>query len=396
MDGSNRQMIRLLLFILCYSSTALMYRPLVPLYLESLGTPPLGVGVIVAAYSMVPALLSLGAANVIASHSIRNLLGAGSIMIMIGCVTLAVFTSSPVLFAGQLISGTSAILVVVGAQSYVQQVSDPAHLSRNFALLVGVFSVADVTGPLLGGTLVRAVGYQNAFAATAVFAMMGLVISRTFGARRLEGTGPERVTLAAIRAVASSPQYRMGLALTVAGISIMSLSMSFYPVYLARVGLAPGVVGLVLSVRGVGQLMAPVMIGAMERKLGRTWVVGSALAGGAVAALLVPALTSLPSLMAASLVLGCAFGLLIPMSLVMVSEGGAAGGRVLGLSLRFTFNRVTDTLGPIAFGAGTHWWGISAPFQMATAYLALTLALVLGHRRVLEREPVTRSATGAP
>ncbi len=393
MDSSTKQVVRLLLFIVCYSFTALMYRPVVPLYLSSLDASPVVVGLVVAAYSVVPTLLAVWASATISAYPVRTLLGAGSLMIMVGCLTLAVSTSIPILLLGQMISGSSALLVVVSAQSYVQLVSDPAKLARNFSLLVGTFSLADVVGPAAGGFLVRSVGFQNTFLLAAACACVGVAVSRIVDSHKLvaEDAGP--MTLRGVGVILSSARYRLGLVLTMAGIAILSLSMSFYPLYLSGVGLGAALVGLVISARGMGQVLAPVIMGPLLNRLGRLGVVYIALAAGIGVMMLVPFLSAFHTLVVASLVMGCSFGLIIPMSLVMVAEGGRSEDRVKALSVRFAFNRVTDTLSPVAFGVGVQQWGLGVPFFMTACYLLLTKLFVIRNRTLLSTPfPVAHAA----
>ncbi len=369
-----------------------MYRPLVPLYLESLGASPLDVGLVISAYSLLPALLSLSASRVISSLTIQHLLGMGSLMVAAGCLSMALSTSLPVLFVGQMIGGASSVLVVVAAQSYVQQISSPQALVRNFSLLVGTFSLADVIGPTVGGSLARGIGFQPTFLVTACVAVAALAMSRRLGRDRLQQTAAEPVTWSLVKDVVSSPHYRLSLALTVSGIVILTLNLSFYPLYLSTLGFSPQTVGIILSFRGVGQVLAPVVMGPLERAVGRVRIMTGALVAGAAMLVLIPFTSGLPAFIGLSVVLGCSFGLIIPLSLVLASEGTRPSRKIMALSLRFAFNRATDTAGPVIFGAAVEAWGYAAPFRLAGAYLAGTLAYALRRRRLVESRPEDKSA----
>ncbi len=122
---------------------------------------------------------------------------------------------------------------------------------------------------------------------------------------------------------------------------------------------------------------------------------GALVSAGAALAL-VPALSSFPAFILASLIIGCSFGLLIPLSLVLASEGTSDDTRIMALSLRFAFNRATDTAGPVLFGAAVEVWGYAAPFRLAGAYLAGTLAFSLRRRHLMESQPARNVRADSP
>lgn len=380
----SRSMLKIMAFVLSYATMSLMYRPLVPLYLDSLQVEPMVVGFTLAAYPVVPALLSLWASRIIGVMAVRQLLMVGSGMVAVGCLTLGLTDNLLLISVGHMVSGASSMMVVVAAQSYVYQVSEPRAVARNFALLVGSFSLADIIGPTLGGTLVRIVDYQGAFLLISLMALVGWGISLSFKGEVISQPGETRVSFSRARRVLSSPQYLMGLLMVLAAITILTLSLSFYPLHLSRLGFSAQMVGLFLSFRGLGQLSAPLIIAYLERRIGRWWVFMLAALAAAVCLVIIPLLSETMPLILVSVFLGCAFGLMIPISLVTATEGSTDEDRVFALGMRFSFNRTVDAVGPVAFGMGFQLAGPTAPFYLAASCLCLVGVILYLNREAVE------------
>lgn len=380
----SRKTLMLLLFIFIYGTMGLMYRPLVPLYLDELEIEPFMVGLTLAAYPVIPALLSLWASKVIGWLQIRQLLMAGTAMVAIGCVALGLSENLVVISLGHMISGTSTMMVVVASQSYIYQVSRPHMVARNFALLVGSFSLADILGPSLGGSLARMVGFQQAFLLISLGAIGAWMVSLSFGREKIKQPSNVRVSWSLARQVLSSPQYVLSLVIVVAAITILTLTLSFYPLHLSRLGYSAQMVGLFLSFRGLGQLASPLGMAFLERRIGRSGVFIGASILSLASLLLIPLVASPGPLLVISMLLGCSFGLMIPISLVSATEGSTADTRVFALGMRFAFNRTMDALGPVIFGAGVQMAGLTAPFYITALMVGAVLVVVYSRRRYLE------------
>lgn len=385
-DLPPRPMLKIMLFVLCHSTMVLMYRPLVPLYLDSLDVEPMVVGFTLAAYSVVPALLSLWASRIIGLMLVRQLFMLGTGMVVMGCLALGLTENLALISIGHMISGASSMMVVIAAQSYVYQVSGPREVARNFSLLVGSFAMADIIGPSLGGTLARLVGYPSAFLLICLVGLGTWGVSLSFRKETITQPSNTRVSLSRVRRVLSSPQCVMGLLMVVAAITILSLSLSFYPLHLAHLGFGAQIVGLFLSFRGLGQLGTPLTLAYLERKVGRAWVFVGASLVAIMCLVAIPILTGTLSFILVSAILGGAFGLMIPISLVTLTEGSTDQDRVFALGMRFSLNRTVDTVGPIAFGLSVQLVGPTAPFYLASGCIALVLVVIYSQRNLLERK----------
>ncbi len=376
MEHLARTMVTLLLFNGWFAINLSMFRPLVPIYLASLGMEALGVGVMLSAYSLVPALISLWVPLIISSLSLRRLFLSAALLSLAGFAVFSSFSAYPALFAAQLSIGISQVLVVLGSQSYISSAFPKARLVHAFSLMVAAYGGASVVGPLLGGFLAQGFSYRTAFLIIGLSSLGGLSISAFFGKERVIDRRPVPVTWVHLRDVLASPTYRFSLLLTVASISLLSLCISFYPLYLESVGYGPGLVGVLLSLRGLGEFLTPPALGSLEPRLGRKRLVLFALALVVGALFAIPLLSGMLVLGVMSLLLGLVFGLFSSISLGLATEETASDSRAMALGFRFTFNRGMDSLGPIVFGASAFLWGYGAPFYLVAVYLSIVVVAV--------------------
>ena len=372
---------------------------MVPLYLESLGIEPFVIGVILASHALVSALGALIAPRFILAMPFKRVLGLGISLLTVGCLSFATFTFVPLLVLGQMVGGLSSIMIVIATQSYVGQISLRSHLARNFSLLVSTFGVAGIIGPTLAGTIERALSYRWAFLIMAGISVVALFTSRFVGNEKVEGSGGSTdVNWESMKVLLRGPGFQAGLIVTVAAISILSLSMSFYPLYLASIGLSTQLIGILLSLRSLGELVAPVTIRLAEAWLGRWRLLLATLTLGILLMVVIPSLTSLNALLVTALLLGISFGFAVPISLALVSENAGSDQRALAMSVRFAVNRGTDSVGPLLFGTVVHLWNYAAAFYACGTYLLWTLSYAIRHRSLIagvpEKEDESLETTG--
>lgn len=358
---------------------------MVPLYLEHLGITPFMIGVILASHAFVAAVGALLAPRFILSMPFRTVLGVGIMLLTVGCLIFSVFTFVPLLVLGQMIGGLSSILIVIATQSFVGQVSPRPQLARNFSLLVSTFGVAGIIGPTLAGTLERVLSYQWAFLIMAIVSLVAFGASRLVGEEKVQGAGEAAdLNWRSMKMLLEARGFQVGLIVTVAAISILSLSMSFYPLYLASIGLSTQIIGALLSIRSLGELIAPVTIQWIEARMGRLRLLLMALGMGVVLLVLIPSLVNLSGLALTALLLGVTFGYIVPISLALVSENAGAEQRPLAMAVRFAVNRGTDSVGPLLFGTAVQLWSYAAAFYACATYLLWTAYYAVKNRVLVE------------
>ena len=377
----ERHMVALLIFNFWNALMLLMFRPLVPLYLGSLEIEPFTMGLVLSAYSLVPAVISLWVSWIVAILTLKRWSYLLIVLTFSGCMAFYLSDNLGILFAGQILVGLAQILLVLGSQSYISCSCSDKSLAWGFSLLVASYGAAGIIGPTVGGFLAQQFDYRQAFLVIGLLSIAGVFFSGILARERITKTERAPIDRAHVHHILESRRYRLSLMLTVAALCILTLFNSFYPLYLRQMGLEPFSIGFLLSLRGVGELLAPPLLRAMEKRLHRERLLQVTLVAEIGLVALMPLMRSALLLGVGSTVVGGAFGVLTAISLALATEDTQRDTRAMALGLRFTFNRITDTLGPIVFGASAVVWGYAAPFYVVVAYLVLASIAVKVHFR---------------
>ena len=384
MTDSTPKMMRLLLFNFSYALVMTMFRLMVPLYMEASGYEPVVIGTLLSSHAFISALAALWAPRLVLRFPFRQVLGAGITVFMLGCLTFGATSDLVFLFAGQLLTGLSSVFVMIAAQSYVAQISPASQVSRNFSWWVSAFGVAGIIGPTLAGWLVLRFDYWWTFVTIALIGSLAFVTSRLFSDARLEGAGPSgELNLTNVRYLLDRRRYRAGLVMTVTDITVLTLSMSFLPLYLASAGLGTAVIGMLLSLRSLGEVVAPLSVRTVERLVGRWRLLVATLISGLVLLVVVPSLQGVGQLAIAALLLGITTGFVAPLSMAMISESVEKGKRALALGVRSTINRTTGTVAPALYGSVINSWSYGAAFYLCAAYVGLVLWYTVRSRELI-------------
>ncbi|MCX5206388.1 MFS transporter [Streptomyces sp. NBC_00237] len=183
------------------------------------------------------------------------------------------------LYVVALVTGVATVFFDVAHQSYLPQLLPRERLVEGNGALETVRSSAQVAGPGLGGGLVQLVGAHLAIVADAI----GYALSALFlMAIRQPESKPDPVPGASVRKdvaeglrfVFGQPLLRVIAAATGLGNFFAAMLMATQTVYLVRVlGLAPGVVGLMLSASAVGGLAGALCAGRLARRFGQARII---------------------------------------------------------------------------------------------------------------------------
>lgn len=196
------------------------------------------------------------------------------------------------LYLVALVTGVATVFFDVAHQSFVPHLLPKDQLVPGNGALEIIRSSAQVAGPGLGGGLVQLLGASLAIVADAV----GYLLSALFlwGIKQPESR-PERVAGTSLRQdIGEGLRFVFGhrllrvIAVTTGLANFFSATlMATQSVFLVRVlGLAPGVVGLVLAASAVGGLAGALCAGRLAARFGQARIIWlSALATGPFALL---------------------------------------------------------------------------------------------------------------
>ncbi|NYH77622.1 MFS family permease [Actinopolyspora biskrensis] len=372
---SGGRWLLLLLLTTVLTQTALnLIRPLISYRVIALGGDGLSIGLVTAAFAVLPVLVAVPLGRM-ADRTRRGwiILAAGVLLLAGGAASLGVTASVFAVAASNAVLGLGHLVFMLAAQGAVAALS-PAHsLDRNFGWFTAAASAGQLVGPalsglLLGGTHDRhlAQATTEAFWVAAAAALLALLPALLSGIRNGGSSRAETTRKPSTTALLRMPGVPSGLFVSLALLAGLDLITAYLPLIAESRGIAPAVVGLLLSLRAGASIASRLLLDRLLRFLGRTTLV-TASCSVAAAGMLVVSLPTTGALgMAAGLLVGGFFlGVGQPLTMTHVVTAVPETARSTALALRLMSNRVGQVALPFAAGiiagpvgaAGALWVG---------------------------------------
>jgi MFS family permease len=384
---------RRLLFALAAMGTAqvavYVARPATSYRLLGLGEGGRAVGLVAAAFALLPLFLAIPLGrHADRRHGLR-LLTLGCAVQTLGCLLLATAKSPLTLAGASAVLGLGHLGLALGVQAVIARESGDERHDQHFALLAVAVSIGQMLGPLLGGlligdrqggSLVTATGRAMLAAAgiAALATACGLLAERQ-PASAAAATGDERRD--SVLAILGTPGVPAGIFASIAVLSAADVFTAYMPVLGHQRGIAPTVVGALLAVRAGASMATRIGIGALVRKVGRLRLITINAAAAAAALAAMAVVRDVPALFVLSAVVGAGLGFGQPLSMTLVVQLVPEHARGTALGLRLTGNRLGQVAAPAAAGAVAGGAGTGPVFWMLSAMLAASAVAVLPLRR---------------
>ncbi len=386
-------------FITSFAMLAL----LAPLLAFQLEASPALVGLLVASKAFVPVLLAVPIGALIDRIGGYWPTAIALAVAVISTVTVALLPSVAVLFATQMLLGTSQLVFMVASQRLVSGLGRGLARERDFGWYSTFQSAGQMVGPVLAGALLDLAGFRLAYLATAGLVMVALVASMltrrpargqqaaspadqvpptppaTEAPTTEEATerdlreAPDGGRFGGIRGLLRNPGFLMAVAISYAVLLSQSVRQSFLPLYLESLAMSGTVIGFIVSSRGLVSMLVRSALPAIVRLLGgrsRTLLI---MVGAIVVGIgLTSFVATLPGLLIAAALVGVGSGITQPLSMVTVADHVHPRQLGLALGLRITANRLAQVLGPLLIGvvaelAGVRWVFLAAAVMLAAA-----------------------------
>jgi MFS family permease len=364
-------------------------RPSTSYRLLGLGEGGRAVGLVTAAFALLPLFLAFPLGRYADRRHGLRLLTFGCALQTLGCVLLAGARSPLTLAGASVVLGLGHLGLSLGVQAVIARESADDRHDQHFGMLAVVVSAGQLLGPLVGGLLIgsregaglvsatgRAMLVAAAIAAAAT--VCALVAERARGPARsaeIEQRG------GGLLAIVTTPGLPAGVFASVAVISSTDVFTAYLPVLGHERGIDATVVGALLAVRGAASMASRIGIGRLVRRVGRLRLIMVAAVAAAAALAAMTRVESLPLLFALSAVVGIGLGFGQPLTMTLVVQLVPAHARASALGLRLTGNRLGQVATPAAAGAIAGSAGTAPVFWMLGAILAASAAGVYPLRR---------------
>ena len=367
---------RIFLIALCNVTCLRASRVVVSLLAIELGAEQFVIGLLIAMYSLFPALLALYAGRLSDRHGTRLPMLIGSMGLVLGLLLPSAFPVLPALFASAALFGMSYVFYHVAVQNLLGALSGAANRTRNFNNYTLMISVGGFAGPLFAGFAIDHAGYRSTYLLLALLALVPVLTQVLAWGKRgaLQPDGgakrEQRSQFAGARDLLSQAPLRRTLIGSAAVLTGTDLFQFYMPIYGHSIGLSASKIGFVLSMVAAAAFVVRIGLPAMVRKAGEEALLAYSLVLGAATYLMFPFFTDITVLTVIAFMLGLSLGCGQPLSLMMAYARSPAGrsGEVLGL--RLTINNFTHIAVPLVFGSFGSMLGLAPVFWINALMLA--------------------------
>ncbi|MFD5574589.1 MFS transporter [Streptomyces cadmiisoli] len=394
--GRNRGWLLRLVIAFSFAQAAVsMARPAVSYRALALGADERAVGVIAGVYALLPLFAAVPLGRRTDHGRCAPLLPAGVVLISGGCALSGVSGSLWAMAVWSGVMGLGHLAFVIGAQSLVARQSAPHEQDRNFGHFTIGASLGQLIGPVAAGALIG--GHDMATSSALALLVAGAVAAVAFTSlwriedrRTSSGSRARPGDRVPVRRILRARGVPAGILISLAVLSATDVLTAYLPVVGEDRGIAPSVIGLLLSLRAAATIACRLVLTPLLRLVGRTLLLTvtcllSALLCTGIA-LPVP-LWALALILAA---LGFCLGVGQPLSMTTVVRAAPDGARSTALALRLTGNRLGQVAAPATAGLIAGLAGVAAPFVMLGGLLLVSAGVALrSQARPADRDGAT-------
>ena len=348
-------------------------RVTVSLYAIHQGESALTVGILVAMYALLPALLSVSAGRWIDRVGMEKPLLLGSVTVCIGTLLPFLFPGLAVLYATSIVVGVAFMLINVAAYHAVGELSPPEYRAVNFSYVAMGFSTSAFIAPILSGIGIDNFGHRNTFLLLSAFTLLPiLALSLKLVPVPVPTPRPHDTPVGAILDLLRDVRLRR-LFITMA---ILTVAWDVYgfaiPVHGTNIGLSASEIGLVMATFAAATFTVRLATPFFINRIHPWTVLVVSLFVAGISFLGLPFTTNVGTMMAIMFLLGLGLGAPQPMVMMLLHDSAPAGRAGEALGLRTTLINGSQTIMPLMFGA------VGAALGMGPVFWSIALVLVGG------------------
>lgn len=345
----------------------------VSLYAIHQGANAATVGLLMAMFAFLPALLSIHTGRMVDKHGVRWPMVIGSGLATLGCLVgatgTALFKGMLALQLTSLLMGTGFMVVGVCVYQVVGDLSTSENRAAQYSVLAIGFSVGGFLGPMVGGVSIDHLAHQKAFLVLAAFSILPAIamLVRPVG-QAAHKTHHDRPEDAAVMDLLRQPQLRR----VYINVLIFSVAWDVYnfalPIHGVRIGLSASQIGVVMGTFAAATFVVRLAIPWIARNYKPWTVITAACAVAAIAYVAMPFANTVTALMLLLFTLGLGLGAPQPMVLSILHDAAPPGRSGEAVGVRILLINLCQTVMPLLFGlVGT--LGMLPVFWATAAFL---------------------------
>lgn len=367
-----------LLIVLFNMSSFRASKVLVSLFAIELGASQFYIGVMIAMYSLLPALLALHAGKLSDRLGVRLPMLAGSLGITTGLLLPWLSSTVPALYASAALIGASHMLYNVSMQNLVGSLGGTEDRTRNFSNYALAMAFGSFLGPLAAGISIDHFGHAASYLYAAAFPLVpALIMASVRGVSRGRRVKTEEEQAVLSTSLLANPVLRRTLIASAMAVTGQDLFQFYMPIFGHSVGLSASAIGVVLGMSGIAAFIVRTALPGLVKRWDADTVFNGSLYASAAAFLLFPLFSDAVMLSVVAFVLGLGMGCAQPVTLMLIFSRAPEGRSGEALGMRVTINQITHIAVPLVFGT------IGSVFGVAPVFI--TNAVILSGGALLNR-----------
>jgi MFS family permease len=386
---------RVLAGVVLAQAALYLARPVTSYRALALGADARAVGLITAAFALIPLVVAVPIGRASDRWRPGHLLAAGIALGAVACALLGLAGTLAGLALASAVLGLGHLALTLAGQSLIAHQSDDALHDRDFGLYAAAASLGQLVGPALAGLTLGAAGDRSLEDATTLgffvaAGLMALAVPTSLGTDRLgRAAGPAaREPGRPLRAgeLIRARGVPAGMFASLAILATVDVLTAYLPVLAEGRGIGPGVVGALLSLRAATSILARMLIPWMVVRLGRARLLAVSAAGSALLMAALPFAGDAAVLAVLLAAAGFFLGIGQPLTMSLVVHAAPHDARGTALAIRLTGNRLGQVATPATAGLMAGAAGVAAPFWFLGGLLGLA-ALAVVRRGAARRRP---------
>jgi MFS family permease len=329
------------------------------------------VGLLLALYAALPAVLAISAGRLADRIGVRRPMLAGSLGIAIGVALPVVAPGLPALFFAATLIGVSFMTFQVAAQYATGEMGGADARVRNFGLLALGYAASSIVAPLLVGFVIDHGGFRATFAALMLLPLFPVAV---LAGNRLALPGPHPAhaahPLSRALDLVTHAELRRVFVINALISMAWELHTIFVPIYGNSIGLSASMIGMILAAFAAATFVVRLTMPLFARYLSEYQVLTAALFVGAAAYVAFPFSTSVGTLMALSFCLGLGLGSGQPMVMALLHTHAPPGRMGEAAGVRMSLINAMAVAVPLLFGAFGTSFGLAPVLWLVGGCLA--------------------------
>lgn len=344
-----------------------------------LGLSAAWIGIITAAFAILPVFLALKVGRAIDRGNDINMIWAGTGSLVVACAGIAMFSSLYPLLLFTAMLGVGHLLLSIGVQVLCAQQPGPGVMER----MLGNYMIATAIGQGVGPAIVGWVGGSAAIPPTQILFWIGLgtavlaFLASLMLRSNHRGPRQEKTSIPVpVRDIVKQPGFAVIFFVSVVSVVAQDLIVVYLPLMGTERNIAVDIIGSLLAVRAIAAVVSRLFFAKLSMLLGSAGLMIASTLAGAIAFGFLAAPIPLAGMYVAIAIVGGSLGVAVTTGISSLLALVSSDVRGTANSLRTGGTRLGQVVIPFLAGLLAAFAGVASVFLVIGASLAMAASAV--------------------